>query len=136
MKKLKTFKYFLLFTILFTVPSGALAKSAKYKRGQLADSLKDAVNRSQKDQRLMKVRYNNEADQRIENWSARELETIKITHTGTSSVAPMNFGDPNFSTEELGEDQSGLDSLHSDIVEEPTDIDFDKELREVSSAKN
>lgn len=142
------FRYFLVFAMCFGVSNVASArrakqKDAKYKRvkqkrkkGYLASSISEAMNRSHKDQGKIKTQYNNEADQRVETWTDRKRNTIKISHTGTTSMDPVDLGDPDFSMEDLGEDQSGLDGLRGDVVEEPIVIDFDEELREVSSLKD
>ena len=101
-------------------------------------SIKAAVKKSDSDQNRIKDKMNSEANQRIESWQAREMEAIQIKHSGTSSLEPVDLGDPDFSMEDLGEDNSGLIRLRTDtdIEEESTDINFDEELREVSSMKD
>ena len=42
--------------------------------------------------------------------------------------------DADLEIQESGEDSSGLNQLRSNVDEESTDINFDDELREVSSA--
>ena len=130
-------KYLVVFALILGFSSVAQSKrKRKTKKPQLMVSIKAAVQRSDKDQDRIKDQMNSEADQRIESWQAREMEAIQIKHSGTSSLEPVDLGDPDFSMEDLGEDTSGLNRLRTDIEEEPTDINFDEELREVSSMKD
>ncbi len=108
----------------------------KVRKNHLKKSINDAVDRSDKEQKRIKVRFDDEADERVESWTIRQKDVIEIKHTGTSSIEPVNLGEANLTEEEVGEDQSGLDSLRQEVNDEPTDIDFDKELREVSSLKD
>ena len=65
----------------------------------------------------------------------KDIEAIEIKH-GASTLAPAKLVKPDFTLDQGGEDQSGLDKLRSDVNEDPIHIDFDEELREVSSTKD
>lgn len=104
--------------------------------GQLATSIKEARHRADNERQKLSNKAINETNQQMDSWTERTQETIEIQHTGMSGHGGVDLGDPDFSMEDLGEDHSGLDSLRSRVEEESTDIDFDEELREVSSIKN
>lgn len=136
----KILHFVLLLFIVFGLNNAADAKSSKKKnkkgQTQLSESINDAMKRSDTDQEKIRIRFDDEATDRIEAWQGRKMDMIEIKHTGTSSITPVDLGDPDYSYEESGVDQSGLDSLHSDIEEESIKYDFDKELRDVSSLKD
>ena len=77
-----------------------------------------------------------EDDERRNGWTARDFNAIEIRRGGVSTLEAAELGAPDFSMEDLGEDHSGLKGLKSDVDEEPIYIDFDEELREVSSTKD
>ena len=132
------FRFGVVLLILLSFCNTAYADRAKRKRkGQLMKSINEAVERSNSDQERIQIRFDVEADERKENWDTRKLESIEIKHTGTSTLKAADLGEADyFYDEEIGRDQSGLDSLHSDVIDEPTDINFDEELRDVSSLKD
>ncbi len=109
---------------------------ANNKNGQLVQSINEAVNRSDNEQDQIKTKIEKEADRRVETWADRDRDLIVIQHSGMSSTDPANLGEADFDYEDVGIDQSGLDRLRTDVEDEPIDIDFDKELREVSSVKD
>ncbi len=109
---------------------------ANNKNGQLVRSINEAVNRSDSEQDQIKTKIEKEADRRVETWADRDRDLIVIQHSGMSSMDPANLGEADLDYEEVGIDQSGLDRLRTDVEDEPIDIDFDKELREVSSVKD
>jgi len=128
-------KILIVLFMMFGVSQTAYGKRAK-RKGQLLDSIRDAMDRSDSEQNRIRNRQDDEANQRVKSWKVRKLDSIEIKHTGASSAEPVDLGDTDFSYDEVGVDQSGLDSLHSDVVEESVDINFDEELREVSSKKD
>ncbi len=109
---------------------------AKRKGGQLVQSINEAVERSDTDQERIKDQIDREADHRVQTWADRDRELIEIKHTGVAPTDTANLGEADLTYEEVGIDQSGLDSLRTDVEEEPIHIDFDKELRDVSSVKD
>ena len=137
-KIFQTLRLAVVLVVHFGFCETAYAKKAKKKKGQLMISIKKAVEKSDSDQEKHKDRMAEEADARFDSWAARQDEIIEIKHSGTSSLEPAKLGSPDmYYDEEVGIDQSGLDSLHSgDIEEESTDINFDEELRDVSSVKD
>ncbi len=128
-------KIFLLFFMVFSLAQTTQAKSTKKKKNFLASKINDAVERSNQEQKRIKVRFDEEADQRISSWTEEDIEAIEIKH-GASTLRGANLGKPDFTLDQGGEDQSGLNQLRSDVEEEPIHIDFDEELREVSSTKD
>jgi hypothetical protein len=112
---------------------GKKPRKAKQK-AKLSRSIQAAVQRSNKDQDKIRDRNLQEADRLIQTWNTQDPDTIHIKNTGRSTFEPIMGGGGSFMDE--GDDHSGLDRLHSDFGEESIDIDFDKELREVSSVKD
>ena len=118
---------------LLPIAAQANQKETKNKDGQLVTALKEAMDKSNSEQQQIKRKVSFEAEERINSWADRSNISIQIEHTGTSSIQPVNLGDPDFSIEDLGEDHSGLNSLHSEVATDPINIDFDKELSDVNS---
>ena len=129
MKKIKLIPLAIFFSIFFGLSSYAEARETASMSANLAEAM-DRSNNEQRDIRNAMVKQHNE---RIDSWAERGQETIQIRHTGGGTLPMMDLGDPDFDIDDSGEDQSGLDGLRSTIEEEPTDIDFGDELREVSS---
>ena len=105
----------------------------KKQDGQLVIAIKKAKARAMTDQERQRQRAEREAAEKREEWTHREFNAIEIRTTGSSSLEAVDLGDADFSIEELGEDHSGLDTFKREIVDEPIPIDFDQELRDVSS---
>lgn len=133
----KHIKVAIIFMLLLGMTQNAYAEKAKKngKKGLLVKSINDAMQRSESEQDRIKIRFDTEADERIDSWQVRDRDMIEIKHSG-SSLEPVSLGMPDYSYEESGIDQSGLNGLHGDYKEEPIEIDFDKELRDVSSIKD
>lgn len=133
------FMIFLSLVVAFTSTAQArrkkIHKHKHKKNGQLMKSINDAMDRSNEDQQKMKIIVDFEADERMDSWSERDNHVIEIKHTGASSIGSVDLGEADFSYEESGEDQSGLNGLTSPVEDESVDINFDEELREVSSIK-
>ncbi len=113
----------------------AQAKRKPKAKAQLEHSINEAMGRSEAEQERIRDHMNSKTDQMLEAWDEPSKTTLEIKHTGTVPVGASTFGSSDFSIDNGGEDQSGLDSLRGTIEEESTDIDFDEELREVSSMK-
>ena len=108
--------------------------SFAFASGTLEDAISSAQIRSQDDQMALKQRVESEKEQRLEQWSQRNLGAIEIKN---SAPIPSNFDigiEADLDEEESGEDNSGLNHLRSNVEQESTDINFDDELREVSLA--
>ena len=133
MKIKKIIPLFLFFTFAFTLSSFANAKNSFSKKGHSKTSIAEAMEKSNQEQRMIKQDMYDRANQRFDKWSERGDAAIQIQHGGSSSLPSLDLGDPSFSLDESGEDHSGLDSLRGEFEQESTDIDFDAELREVSS---
>ncbi len=122
--------------LFFILGSSQTTYAKSKKKGQLVKAINEAVDRSENEQERIKIDMSEEADQRIETWADRERDMIEIKHSGMSSIEAVDLGPADLSYEEVGIDQSGLDNLHSEVEDEPIYIDFDKELRDVSSIKD
>lgn len=108
--------------------------SFAFASGALEDAISSAQIRSEDDQMALRQRVETEKEQRLERWSQRNLGAIEIKN---AAPIPSNFDigiEADLEEEESGEDNSGLNSLHSTVEQESTDINFDDELREVSLA--
>lgn len=128
-------QWLLVVLLIGTFIPAAQAKSKKRnkRRGQLVHSIREAMDRSNKDHKKMKVKIDFSNEQLMESWDERDTASITIDNSKVNLVDRVNLGRPDFSLEEPGEDHSGLDSLKNNIDIEEEFIDFDKELREVSS---
>lgn len=98
-----------------------------------ATNIQDAMDKSHADHRRLKKKVSLKTDKRMQALDTRSTETIEIKNTG-GSVLDMGGADSAIDNHQ-GEDNSGLNHLRSHVEEESTDIDFDSELREVSSTK-
>ena len=140
MKKSIRNNFVLIFMLAFCLSISVDARSSKRKklkrkRTNIKKSINEAMKRSDKDQDKIRDRMNDEADKRIDSWSHRGDNTIEIKYTGTTSIEPVGMGGADLMPDS-GEDHSGLNELHSPVEDEPTDINFDEELRDVSSMKD
>ena len=142
----KYLKIFLALSLVIGFSSSAFGKSSKRRRGRVKASLNDAVKRSESQQERIKVRFDDEIADQIDGWKDTNRNMVDLDNNKKnrrkrkrrrrSTLKAVDIGKPDYSYEESGEDQSGLNDIRSEIVEEPTDIDFDEELREVSSLKD
>lgn len=112
-------------------PSTKKTFAQKKKKEKQATNIQEAMDKSRADQSRLRKQEHERTDKRIQSWDTRSSETIEIKQTG-NPVIDMGHTDPSM---DMGEDESGLVGLHSHVEEDATDIDFDEELREVSSVK-
>jgi hypothetical protein len=104
--------------------------------GTLARSIDEAKIRSDKEQEKIRVTVSFEADERLDSWNQRDRDPIKIRPNGTRPIEALKLDEADLSYEESGIDQSGLNRWHSDYEKETIEINFDEELRDVSSIKD
>jgi len=129
-------------------PVNAKSNKTVSRSAQLSNSVKDAKDRAEKEQKMIRVKLDFEADERNRQWlKAQEDDDVaktsstQIAATQTkrplkkSSIERLRFEKADFALEDSGEDSSGLDDIRSSADDEDIKIDFDSELREVSSLK-
>lgn len=95
-------------------------------------NIQDAMDQSEADHRRLKKKVSLKTDKRMQALDTRSTETIEIKN---NSAPVLDMGSDAALDNHQGEDTSGLNNLRSHIEEESTDIDFESELREVSSTK-
>jgi hypothetical protein len=134
---------FYIFIIMsFALPAHAKKKIRILPKKQIVRSVNDAVNRSDSEQKKIRVKLDFEEDARFQAWQERKqdfelgkVDTKKIKGK-KSSIKAFKLKKPDYDVDDSGEDYSGLNSWKGSVDEEPIEIDFESELREVSSNKN
>ena len=119
--------------VVVLVFSGFHAHGKRKKRGMKKASARTsivrAMKRSRKDYRKRKKKVD-VAARSIRKKRRRRPHTINIKRSPSSMV--QEYGDQSF-YQAGGEDQSGLNSLKAPVYQEEIEVDFDKELEEISS---
>lgn len=120
-------------------------KKVKLDRGKvLKDSIKSAASRASKEQERIRVKMDFEADERVKSWAdlpedpnwSNSSDSKLKKPLKKSSIPRLKLAKPDYTVDDYAnetQDHSGLNEWQSHTDTEKIDIDFDKELREVSS---
>lgn len=129
---------------IFCLSAQVQAGGEKKNKAQLKKALNQAEERSFMDQHQLKKNVENQNDRRLNAYQYEDFEfqvdnkiNKKKRYKG-SSLKEVQLDEPDYRYEEVGEDYSGLNGLHSPVFEESEFEDIDQELqdlREISSYK-